>query len=65
MRERERENYFLKFKFFLKKFLFIFQIKKIIWLCLFKKHINFLNEFIVNNKKITFDNKKKEQSYWQ
>ena len=61
MRERERENYFLKFKFFLKKFPFIVKIKKIIWLCLFNKHINFLNKFIVNNKKITFDNKKKTE----
>ena len=63
MRERERENYFLKFKSFLRKFTFIVKIKKIIYLILFldrkNKHINFLNEFIVNNKKKTFDNQKK------
>lgn len=60
---RERENYFLKLKFFLKKFSFIVRIKKIIWFCLFLNsttiHINFLNKFIVNNKKKTFDNQKK------
>jgi FkbM family methyltransferase len=61
MREREREL-FLKFKSFLRKFPFIVKIKKIIWFCLFldrrNTHINFLNKFIVNNKKKTFDNQK-------
>jgi len=56
---RERENYFLKLKLFLRKFLFIVRIKKIIWSCLFLNHINFLNKFIVNNQKRTFDNQKK------
>ena len=63
MRKRVKENYFLKLKFFLKKFPFIVKIKKIIWSCLLlylkHKHINFLNKFIVNNKKKTFDNQKK------
>ncbi len=61
-RERERENYFSKFKDYLRKFPFIVKIKKIIWPFLFldgNNHINFLNEFIVNNKKKTFDNQKK------
>jgi FkbM family methyltransferase len=62
-RERERKNYFLKFKSFLRKFPFIVKIKKIIQLCLFldrrNNHINFLNKFIVNNKKRSFDNQKK------
>ena len=61
MRERDREL-FLKFKSFLRKFPFIVKIKKIIWFCLFldrrNNHINFLNKFIVNNKKKTFDNQK-------
>jgi FkbM family methyltransferase len=61
--KRERKSYFLKFKSFLKKFSLIVKIKKIIWFCLFldlpTRHINFLNESIVNNKKKTFDNQKK------
>jgi FkbM family methyltransferase len=56
-------NYFLKFKSFLKKFPFIIKIKRIIYLILFlylnNKHKNFLNKFIVNNTKKTFDNQKK------
>ena len=63
MREGERENYFLRLKSFLKKFKFIVKIKKIFHLILFlylnNKHINFLNKFIVNNKKKIFDNQKK------
>jgi FkbM family methyltransferase len=56
------ENYFLKFKFFLKKFSFIVKIKRIIWFFLFleNRHINFLNKFIVNDKKKYFDNQKNE-----
>jgi hypothetical protein len=69
MRKKEKENYFLKLKFFLKKFPFLVKIKKIIWSCLLldlkHKHINFLNKFIVNNKKKTFDNQKKGQNYLQ
>jgi hypothetical protein len=53
---KERKNIFFKFKSFLRKFPFIVKIKKIILL-------NFLNEFIVNNKKKTFDSQKKKQSY--
>jgi FkbM family methyltransferase len=63
MSKRERNNYFLKIKFFLRKFPFIVKIKKIIWLCLFldrrNYHINFFNKLIVNNKKKTFDNQEK------
>jgi FkbM family methyltransferase len=64
-RERERENYFLKFKSFLKKFSIIVKVKRIIWssflyLYLQNIHKNLLNKFIVNNRKITFDNQKKE-----
>jgi FkbM family methyltransferase len=59
---REEKNYFLKFKFFLKKFPFLIKIKRIIWHVLLSelqnKHINFLNNFIVNNKKKVFDNQK-------
>jgi hypothetical protein len=53
---KERKSYFFKFKSFLKKFPFIVKIKKIILL-------NFLNEFIVNNKKKLLIVNKKEQSY--
>ena len=49
---KDRENYFFKFKSFLRKLPFIVKIKKII-------SLNFLNELIVNNKKKTFDNQKK------
>jgi FkbM family methyltransferase len=55
---RERENYFFKFKSFLRKIPFIVKIKKIILSILFL-NLNFLNKSIVNNKKKTFDNQKK------
>jgi FkbM family methyltransferase len=55
---RERENYFFKFKSFLRKIPFIVKIKKIILSILFL-NLNFLNKLIVNNKKKTFDNQKK------
>ena len=57
MKEKERENYFLKFKYFLRQFPFMIKLKKIILLRLFL-NLNFLNKFIVNNKKKTFDNQK-------
>lgn len=61
---KEKKNFFLKFKYFLKRFSFIVKIKKIIWFFfLFQYlqniHKNLLNKFIVNNKKINFDNQKK------
>ena len=59
MKEKERENYFLKFKYFLRQFPFMIKLKKIILLRLFL-NLNFLNKFIVNNKKKTFDNQKEE-----
>ena len=62
-KKRNRVNYFLQFKYFLKKFPFIVKVKKIIWFILLlnseTRHINFLNKFIVNNKRKTFDNQKK------
>ena len=61
---RKKRELLFRIKNYLKKFSFLVKIKRIIILCLFlhlikNKHINFLNKFIVNNKKKTFDNQKK------
>ncbi len=56
-----RRNFFFKIKFFLKKFSFFVKINAFIFSNLNNLHINFINKFIVNNKKITFDNTKKNK----
>jgi FkbM family methyltransferase len=50
------ENLFFKIKLFLKKIPVLVKINKFIWPILNNLHINFINKFIINNKKITFDN---------
>jgi FkbM family methyltransferase len=52
-------KFFFKIKFFLKKFPFFVKINTFIFSNLNNLHINFINKFIVNNKKLTFDNTKK------
>ena len=50
------KNLFFKIKFFLKKFTVLVKINQFIGPILNNLHINFINKFIINNKKITFDN---------
>ena len=50
------KNLFFKIKFFLKKIPVLVKINKFFGPILTNLHINFINKFIINNKKITFDN---------
>ena len=50
------KNLFFKIKFFLKKITVLVKINHFIGPILNNLHINFINKFIINNKKITFDN---------
>lgn len=51
-----KKFFFLKIKFFLKKFTILVKINQFIGPILNNLHINFINKSIINNKKITFDN---------
>ena len=55
---QKNENIFFTLKYYLKKnYPILVEIKKIIFLF----HINFFNKFIINNKKINFDNIEKNK----
>jgi FkbM family methyltransferase len=55
---KKKQNIFFTFKYFLKKnYPILVEIKRLIFLF----HINFFNKFIVNNKKINFDNIEKNK----
>ena len=58
MREKKSEKFFFKIKSFLKtNYPILIKIKRLFFIY----HINFLNKFIVNNRKIIFDNIKKNK----
>jgi FkbM family methyltransferase len=58
MKAKKSEKFFFKFKSFIKRnYPILIKIKKLFFLY----HINFLNKFIVNNRKIIFDNIKKNK----
>lgn len=58
MKAKKSEKFFFKFKSFIKtNYPILIKIKKLFFLY----HINFLNKFIVNNRKIIFDNIKKNK----